>query len=80
MPADTIALFDRTIIARAAGDSFAKLNPLALMRNPVIFVTEVVAALVTLIGIEALINHTPAFFPDRHRLLALAHRALRHLR
>ena len=63
MPADTIALFDRTIIARAAVDSFAKLNPLALMRNPVIFVTEIVAALVTAIGIEALINHQPALFP-----------------
>ena len=60
--ADTIALFDRTIILRAMGDSFAKLNPLSLMRNPVIFVTEVVAALTTIIGIEALINHTPAAF------------------
>jgi K+-transporting ATPase ATPase B chain len=63
MPADTIALFDRTILARAAGDSFAKLNPLALMRNPVIFVTEIVACLVTFIGIEALVNHAPALFP-----------------
>jgi K+-transporting ATPase ATPase B chain len=63
MPADTIALFDRAIIARAAGDSFVKLNPLALMRNPVIFVTEVVAALVTAIGIEALVNRQPALFP-----------------
>jgi len=60
--ADTIALFDRTIILRAIGDSFAKLNPLQLMRNPVIFVTEIVAALTTFIGIEALINHTPAAF------------------
>ncbi len=63
MPADTIALFDRTILTRAAGDSFAKLNPVALMRNPVIFVTEIVACLVTFIGIEALANHTPALFP-----------------
>ena len=60
--ADTIALFDRAIILRAVGDSFGKLNPVKLMRNPVIFVTEAVAALTTFIGIEALINHTPAAF------------------
>jgi K+-transporting ATPase ATPase B chain len=60
--ADTIALFDGAIIARAAGDSFAKLNPLSLMRNPVIFVTEIVAVLTTFIGIEALIKGTPAAF------------------
>jgi K+-transporting ATPase ATPase B chain len=61
--ADTIALFDSAIIARAARDSFGKLNPAQLMRNPVIFVTEVVAALTTFIGFEALINRTPAAFP-----------------
>jgi K+-transporting ATPase ATPase B chain len=61
--ADTIALFDSAIILRAAGDSFAKLNPGKLMRNPVIFVTEIVAALTTFIGFEALIKHTPAAFP-----------------
>jgi K+-transporting ATPase ATPase B chain len=61
--ADTIALFDGAIITRAIGDSFVKLNPLQLMRNPVIFVTEVVAALTTAIGLEALINGTPAAFP-----------------
>ena len=61
--ADTIALFDGTIIARAIGDSFAKLNPASLMRNPVIFVTEVVAALTSFIGVEALVHGTPAAFP-----------------
>jgi K+-transporting ATPase ATPase B chain len=60
--ADTIALFDQAIILRAAADSFAKLNPLQLMRNPVIFVTEAVAALTTFIGIEALVDGTPAAF------------------
>jgi K+-transporting ATPase ATPase B chain len=50
--ADTIALFDSTIIARAARDSFAKLNPARLIRNPVIFVTEVVAVLVTVLAIR----------------------------
>ena len=61
--ADSIALFDATIISRAALDSVAKLNPISLMRNPVIFVTEVVAALTTFIGIEALATHQPAAFP-----------------
>ena len=61
--ADTIALFDTTIIARAMRDSFAKLNPLSLMRNPVIFVTEIVAVLTSFIGVEALVTHAPAAFP-----------------
>jgi K+-transporting ATPase ATPase B chain len=63
MATDTIALFDGPIIARAARDSFAKLNPVQLMRNPVIFVTEVVAALTSFIGAEALYKHQPAAFP-----------------
>jgi K+-transporting ATPase ATPase B chain len=41
------SLFDPAILAGAAGDAFVKLNPRKLMRNPVIFVTEVVAAVVT---------------------------------
>ena len=61
--AESIALFDAGIIARASRDSLGKLNPITLMRNPVIFVTEVVAALTTIIGIEALIKGTPAAFP-----------------
>jgi K+-transporting ATPase ATPase B chain len=61
--ADTISLFDRGILLRATGDSFVKLNPLSLMRNPVIFVTEVVALLTTFIGIEALVVQRPAAFP-----------------
>jgi K+-transporting ATPase ATPase B chain len=61
--ADTIALFDGPIILRAMRDSVAKLNPAKLMRNPVIFVTEIVAALTTFIGIEAIYTHAPAAFP-----------------
>jgi K+-transporting ATPase ATPase B chain len=61
--ADSIALFDGAIIARASRDSFAKLNPATLMRNPVIFVTEIVAALTTFIGIEAIVRHTDPAFP-----------------
>ena len=40
-------LFDPEILRRALQDSFVKLNPLTLMKNPVIFVVEVGAALTT---------------------------------
>ena len=48
MPAQTHSLFDRRIIGPAIVDSFKKLNPLSLLKNPVIFVTEVGAAVTTL--------------------------------
>ena len=41
------SLFDRTIIAPAVAESFKKLNPRSLMKNPVMFVTEVGAAITT---------------------------------
>ncbi len=53
-----IALFDLAISIQAAGDAVKKLSPAQLMRNPVIFVTEVVAALVTLLWLRDLINGT----------------------
>ena len=61
--AQSISLFDRAIVSRATRDSFAKLNPITLARNPVIFFTEVVAALVTVVGIEDLVTGRPAAFP-----------------
>ncbi len=48
MAAKTHSLFDRRIIAQAMTDSLKKLNPLSLLKNPVIFVTEVGAVLTTL--------------------------------
>ncbi|PZW39312.1 K+-transporting ATPase ATPase B chain [Humitalea rosea] len=44
------ALFDSAIIRQAAIDAVRKLNPGHLVRNPVIFVTEVVSILVTLLA------------------------------
>ena len=41
------ALFDTELVGRAVKDSFAKLNPVTLLKNPVIFVVEVGAALTT---------------------------------
>jgi len=63
-PSDTarskrpISLFDTAILAPAIGDSFKKLNPRTLFRNPVMFVVEVVAALTTIILARDLIMGT----------------------
>src|ERR1700687_3031917 len=40
-------LFDPEIVSRAVRASFGKLNPVTLMKNPVMFVVEVGAALTT---------------------------------
>ena len=48
-------LFDPDILRRAIGDSFVKLNPLNLLKNPVIFVVEVGAVLTTVFLIRDLI-------------------------
>src|ERR1700712_5106508 len=61
--AKTIPLFDRDIILRASLDAVTKLNPVTLARNPVIFVTEVVAVLVTAAGIEDIVRGNSAAFP-----------------
>jgi K+-transporting ATPase ATPase B chain len=61
--AEMISLFDKQIISRAALDSFAKLNPVTLARNPVIFVTEVVAVMTSAVGVEDLFTGRPAAFP-----------------
>jgi potassium-transporting ATPase ATP-binding subunit len=48
MAAKTHSLFERAIIGQAILDSFRKLNPVSMLKNPVIFVTEVGAALTTI--------------------------------
>src|SRR5579875_3661370 len=45
-------LFDPEIVKRAVRDCFLKLNPLTLAKNPVMFVVEVGAALVTVFWIR----------------------------
>ncbi len=42
-------LFDPPIVKRAVGDSFRKLNPRTMMKNPVMFVVEVGAAMTTVL-------------------------------
>src|SRR3974390_2646186 len=41
-------LFDPAIVMPAIGESFKKLNPFHMWKNPVMFVTEIGAALTTL--------------------------------
>jgi K+-transporting ATPase ATPase B chain len=50
------------LISRAAADAFRKLDPRTLIKNPVIFVTGVVAALVTLLFVRDLAGGAPASF------------------
>jgi K+-transporting ATPase ATPase B chain len=55
------SLFDRVIIGRAASEAFKKLNPVSLLKNPVIFVTEV-GALLTTAGLLMRSKGEPAGF------------------
>ena len=56
------SLFDPAILLPAAKAAFVKLDPRRLVRNPVIFVTEVVAALVTLFFLRDLATGGNAVF------------------
>jgi K+-transporting ATPase ATPase B chain len=47
-------LFDREIFGRAVRDSFVKLNPATLWKNPVIFVVEIGAVLTTIYTAQGL--------------------------
>jgi K+-transporting ATPase ATPase B chain len=49
MAAKAHSIFDPAIIVPAIGDSFKKLNPITLAKNPVMFVTEVGAAITTVL-------------------------------
>jgi potassium-transporting ATPase ATP-binding subunit len=49
MAAKAHSIFDPAIIVPAIGESFKKLNPLTLARNPVMFVTEIGALITTLL-------------------------------
>jgi K+-transporting ATPase ATPase B chain len=49
MAAKSHSIFDPAIIMPAIGESFKKLNPITLAKNPVMFVTEVGAAITTVL-------------------------------
>ena len=54
--ASNATLTDPKILLPAIGASFRKLDPRVMMRNPVMFVVEVVAALTTVLFIRDLIT------------------------
>src|SRR6476469_8161450 len=49
MPAKQHSIFDSSIVIPAIGESFKKLNPAHMVKNPVMFVTEVGAAITTVL-------------------------------
>jgi len=61
--AATPSVFDPTILGPALRDALVKLDPRRLMRNPVIFVTEIVALLVTALWAQEMLTGigAPAF-------------------
>jgi len=56
------SLFDPEIALPAIKESFLKLNPLHMWKNPVMFVTEVGAAVTTMDIFFQLHNHTSIWF------------------
>jgi len=49
MAAKSLSIFDPTIVVPAIGESFKKLNPVHMVKNPVMFVTEVGAMITTVL-------------------------------
>jgi K+-transporting ATPase ATPase B chain len=54
-------LAEKAIVVRAIADSFAKLNPRTMMKNPVMFVVEVGAVLTTVELVLDTLHHTGTF-------------------
>ena len=60
--AEARPLFDGPIVRRAIIDSFWKLNPRSLLKNPVIFTVEVVSVLVTVRIVADIVSGGPIAF------------------
>ncbi len=61
--AQSISLFDRAIVRRAVLDSFRKLAPQRVAKNPVMFVVEIGSALTTLLLVRDLFHRSSAGAP-----------------
>src|SRR4051812_8187909 len=57
-PAGTRSMFDPAIMRRAVGDSFKKLDPRQMARNPVMFVVEIGSVLTTVLFFQKLPSAT----------------------
>ncbi len=53
-PSGSKSLFDPKIMKRAVGDSFVKLDPRQMMRNPVMFIVEIGSILTTILFFQKL--------------------------
>jgi K+-transporting ATPase ATPase B chain len=60
--AQASSIFDPSLLGAAARDAFVKLDPRQLVRNPVIFVTEIVAIVVTIIFVRDIATGADAAF------------------
>jgi K+-transporting ATPase ATPase B chain len=61
--AQALSLFDRSIVGRAVGDSFRKLSPKQVAKNPVMFVVEIGSVLTTLVFVRDLVHRSSAGAP-----------------
>jgi K+-transporting ATPase ATPase B chain len=57
-----ISIFNRTLILQAVRDSLIKLNPLSLIKNPVIFIVGIGAMITTIIVLAGLFQHNFSSF------------------
>src|SRR6202171_3000646 len=62
------SLTDRTILVPAIGESFKKLDPRSMARNPVMFVVEVGSVITTIVFVAGLFNGAPAFSGSNNEL------------
>ena len=78
----TTSMLDASIMRRAIVDSFVKLNPRHMMRNPVMFVVEVGSVLTTILFFTNLElgEHERERLRRARRRVPLVHRAVRELR
>ena len=79
MPVAT--LLDPKIVVPAIGQAFVKLDPRTLIKNPVMFVLEIVTVLTTVLLVRDLVTAAAKHrlhLPDRP--LAVVHRAVRQFR
>ncbi|MBX7131640.1 MAG: potassium-transporting ATPase subunit KdpB [Fimbriimonadaceae bacterium] len=60
MSENTRPLFDKSLVVRAIGDSFRKLDPRVQVRNPVMFVVFIGSIMTTGLWIQALTGHGEA--------------------
>src|ERR1700687_1108497 len=62
------SLTHRAILIPAIGESFKKLDPRLMARNPVMFVVEVGSVITTIVFVAGFFNGAPAFSGSHHEL------------